>query len=469
MVTIDDTPGPECRGIGIKTFSQTIPHPMDRNFFPVYEGILAWAAILTIALAFLVSRRISFLFLLITIIASTILSEAILVHVGGVDLQTRPPGNCIGGNGFPSGHTQQLTTAWTYLTFDTIFRPGWSVGKKIILLITWLLVFIPNGPSRWAVHDHHWFQIGAGYGIGFGCGLLGFLLVRFLVSRYLEDIMCLKIVRHLRFVNDYEPSFDHSRHKGSKHTEVIRKEKEETKAKPGLIARAWNQVSAPGHSKWEDLEIWQFILVTAPLPITYFVLGAVGIAASYWKGDLTPDCDISAPEILLATNALTIFLGGIACAIIAFGVYRYHSNEPDKHLIGQYLWLFFTANLIECYIWNFAGRIANDANNEANTTACPPGDDIGSKYVTAWYVIMTVSIFYFALIYFYFRLFTLYTSRVEMWPTDRTKKGTTPQNPARPPMQPVANRPDLQDGRTTTSVVGGTPVTKRPPFVPQQV
>jgi len=381
-----------CNGLGVELFAQTFPH----NFNPgegiaIFYGLLAWSAILSVALGVLVTRRISLIILLVFIGISTLISEVGLNSIP-IPEQKRPPQSCVGANSFPSGHTQNALLMWSYLTLDTIFRSYWSITKKVLLIIAYLIAFIPQGPLRHVVGDHTWLQIGAGMGIGAALGILDYLFARFVFQVFiLEKMMTWKITNFFHVKNDYQPNFENSKYEGKEYTAFISK----------------HPPKAREPSRWQKLSTGVLILLNSIAPFLSFSLGIIGIIFSVYQSRAGA-CGEDSAEILRAIGVFAIILAFLEIAILVLIYLRIEKNhfKPDANQVCWFLISFF---------W-FMGMIWNYCLEHSLSSGNCPRNDMAYSYVITFFACQVFSIVYMAVLYFAIELWTLFTSLEELRP-----------------------------------------------------
>jgi len=392
-----------CNGFGVEVFAQTFPH----DFGPgeavaIFYGLLAWAAILSVALGTLVTRRVSLILLIIFIGISTIISELGLNNIP-IPEQKRPPESCVGANSFPSGHTQNSLLMWSYLTLDAIFRANWSIKKKVALIICYIIAFIPQGPMRHVVGDHTWLQIGAGMGIGAALGILFYLFARFVFQIFiLEKMMTWKITRFLHIKNDYQPDFHNSKYEGKVYSAFIAK----------------HPPKAKEPDRWQKLSTAVLLLLNSVAPFLSFAMGIIGIIFGVFKSR-GQECGEETSEILLGVGVFSIILAFLQIAILVIIYLRIEKNRflPNANQVCWFLISFF---------W-FMGLIWNYCLEESVSSSNCPRSDIAYAYVYAFFVCQVFSLVYMVVLYFALQLWSLFTSLEDERPKATSNNNYTNQ------------------------------------------
>lgn len=381
-----------CHGLGVELFAQTFPHDFNAGeAIAIFYGLLAWAAILTVALALVVTRRISVILLLIFIGISTLISEVGLNSIN-IPEQKRPIESCVGANSFPSGHTQNSLVMWCYLTLDAIFRANWSTVKKVLLIVAYFIAFIPQGPMRNVVHDHTWLQIGAGMGIGAALGLLDYLFARFVFQTYiLEKMMTWKITKILHVHNDYQPDFRNSKYEGKVFSDYIAK----------------HPPKAKEPARWQKLSTGVIILLNTIAPLISFALGITGIIFGVLKSR-GPECGEDTAEILLGVGVFNIILAFLEIGILVIIYIRNEKNQflPNANQVTWFLISFFWF-MVLC--WNYC------LEHSLSLGGCSQSD-MAFSYVIAVFACQLFALAYMIVLYIALELWSLFTSLEEERP-----------------------------------------------------
>jgi hypothetical protein len=279
-------------------------------------------------------------------------------------------------------------TIFFYVSLETIFHVSWSIKKKVILVICYAILFVPQGPARFVVKDHTWIQIYVAIAIGAFLGTIFYLFSRFVVQRYLlERIFTWKITRFLQIKNDYQPDFNNSVYNGQKYNTFA----------------ATHQPPTEKEHRWEKLEYSHIMLINSVVPFLSFCLGIIGIVFGILKLDGTINCGLATGQLLISTGAVTlgyvIFLIGILIVL--------HLRLKKKKFVpnmNQTCWFLAT------FLWFQALVFFICLVYSVTTSPTCTNSDLSFIYVFVFAATQLAMIVYLITIYYALQLWSLYTS-----------------------------------------------------------
>lgn len=358
-------PQVDCDGVGISLISLTIPHDFDFvQGVAVFWSLIPYAFLAVFFFTFFYTQRVSMFFFVVLGLISAAINEFAIKNIHQED---RPHKSCLDSGAFPSGHASIAALFFVWLVLETIIYKGWSIKKKIFTIIGLTALLGPCAPFRYVDNDHTWNQIAAGTIAGACWGIIDFIVMR-LVIYFLEDLMCIAPFRWLHMRNDIRPSYEGSRHKGTKVPD----------------ATNVSDVSTPKNGVNFGLFLFTHILMILIL----VVLGVLGIIlASVKRHDVGTKCDRSSWGVAYGVGILTLTTALFVIAVTILVTLKIKGKNWFPEVV-QGLLLTGGCFFFEAFFWNVAGFQASDEDDN-----CPVDRSIDPTfaYVILWFVVMFVT------------------------------------------------------------------------------
>lgn len=158
------------------------------------------------------TRAYSRVFAVALVVLQTLITSGIMVPLIGHECAgcSRPEGTCLKSmNGMPSGHATNATGLFIWLLLESLIgvglAHGWSLRKKLFILVPAALVFLPVAYSRYYLGDHTAAQLVVGCVDGLALASLYFLLLRWRRIKQLMDTVQRFVLRflHVAIVDDF--------------------------------------------------------------------------------------------------------------------------------------------------------------------------------------------------------------------------------------------------------------------------
>jgi len=370
---------PDCDGVGISLISLTTPHNFDvKQFFAVFWSLVPYAVLAVMIFALFFTQRALLLNILILGLIMVILNEFAIKHIHE---ETRPSRSCLDSGGFPSGHAMIATLLLTWLTIETIIHPGWSIRKKVLVIIGLFCVFGPCPPFRHPGGDHSWNQIAAGVIVGFVMAILIFLFSQFVVVRYLESIMKWRIMQFFHIQNDYRPNYEQTKNKGA-----------------NAPLHAYVPIfSEPKVNNDALFHIAHIIVISFSL-----LMGAIGLILGGIKLHKY-DCDRSSGPVTIGVGIWTFFTG-LAALFVYINALRKRNNQSwlkEAQQVALWVGGFFA---FQAFFWNIA--VIETSREDSN---CPSnGGDETYIYGIIWFIVFALLLVFGIEMYILLALRTVY-------------------------------------------------------------
>jgi len=200
-------------GIGLTLFALTIPmpfHPVD--IAGVMWSLVPYVFIGVMVITFLVTRGVAFLLASIYGFLASGANEY-LFHQGFPTFDPdRPVGSCLTSKGMPSGHCVNVIGYWILAMGEAFTQPSarFNWKKKLIFVVVASAIFLPVPWARTQVQDHSEAQVVIGSVLGLACGYVYFLILFFVVRRYVDWFTNLRFCAWIGMRNNYWPNeFSH--------------------------------------------------------------------------------------------------------------------------------------------------------------------------------------------------------------------------------------------------------------------